>query len=76
MRTIKKINLGRALSPTEMGNLYGKDNTNVKGNCHCESTNGLLSWCGDNSNANQGCTCYGNGDNSNGGSGCSCGKVD
>ena len=31
-----------------MGNLYGKANTNLEGNCHCESTNGWLISCGDN----------------------------
>lgn len=76
MKTIKKISLGRTFTPTEMGNLYGKANTNSKGNCHCESTNGLFNWCGNNSNTSSGCTCYGNGDNSNGGSSCSCGKVE
>ena len=40
MKTIKKIILGRTFTPTEMGHLYGKANTNEKGNCHCESTNG------------------------------------
>lgn len=76
MKTLKKIVLGRRISPNEMDALKGgvMSDINEASYCNCSgSTNGSGS-CSNNTNKEAECTCKGNNSNTNTGIGCTCGS--